>query len=181
MFSQNYSPAEKFMLVEGGEIISDDKMLAETMNDYFVNITKTLEITSWPEPEMIQYDDAISIAVRKFRNHPSIIKIRSLIKCDTKFEFPQILPETLKAKINTLDASKSTSGDIPIQVIKETIDLICVPLTDCLNSSVNNGMFPHIMKLADITPIFKKEDKLSKKTIGPLVYCLLSLKFLSGS
>ena len=39
MFSQKYAPAKKFMLVEGDEIIRDDKMLAEIMNNYFSNIT----------------------------------------------------------------------------------------------------------------------------------------------
>ena len=53
MFSQKYSPAEKFMLVEGGEIVDDDKRLAETMNNYFSNITKTLNIQNWPEPTII--------------------------------------------------------------------------------------------------------------------------------
>ena len=72
------------------------------------------------------------------------------------------MPETLKAHVNSLDPSKGTSGDIPIQVIKETIDLIYAPLTDCLNSSISEGKFPHKMKLGDITPIFKKNEKLSK-------------------
>ena len=163
MFSQKYVPAEKFMLVEDGEIIGDDKILAETMNNYFSNITKTLNVKSWPEQTMIHSEDKILTAINKFRDHPSIIKIKSMIKCDKKFEFQHILPETLKSKVNTLDASKSTGGNIPINMIKETIDLIIAPLTDCLNSSINDGIFPQNMKLADITPIFKKYEKLHKK------------------
>ena len=138
-------------------------MLSETMNEYFSNITKILNVQHWPEPETIQNEDVILTAIRKYNEHPSIIKIKSLIKSNEKFEFQHLLPETLKAKVNALDTSKSTSGDIPIQVIKETIDLTSVPLTDCLNASINNGTFPHKMKLADLTPIFKKNEKLLKK------------------
>ena len=162
MFSQKYSPAEKFMLVESGEIVDDDKRLAETMNNYFSNITKTLNIQNWPEPTIIQNEDVILTAIRKYQDHPSIIKIKSQKKGEIKFEFPHILPEKIKSTVNALDTSKSTSGDIPIQVIKETIDLIIHPLTDYLNSSINNGIFPNKMKLADVIPIFKKIEKLDK-------------------
>ena len=112
---------------------------------------------------MIQNEDVVLKSIRKYQHHPSIIKIKSLFKSDEKFEFPHILPETLKTKISALYTSKSTTGDIPIQVIKETIDLILAPLTDCLNASINDGIFPHKMKLADLTPIFKKDEKLLKK------------------
>ena len=78
----------------------------------------------------MQNDDAVSRAIRTFRN-----KIKSMIKCHKKFEFLPVLPENLKASVNSRDPTKGTSGDIPIQVIKETIDLIYVPLTECLNSS----------------------------------------------
>ena len=153
----------KSLLVEGDEIIGDDKMFAEIMNNYFSNITETLNVQRWPEPDVIQNEDVVLKSIRKYQHHPSFIKIESLFKSDEQFEFPHILPETLKTKISALDTSKSTTGDIPIQVIKETIDLILAPLTDCLNASINDGIFPHKMKLADLTPIFKKDEKLLKK------------------
>ena len=35
---------------------------------------------------------------------------------------------------------------------------ICVPLTDCINSGILNGVFPDGLKLADVTPLYKKSD-----------------------
>ncbi len=33
---------DKIILIENGEIISDDQMIAECLNDHFVNITDSL-------------------------------------------------------------------------------------------------------------------------------------------
>ena len=72
-FSTKYTPTEKMIIVEKGEVLTDDRAIAECMNDYFVNITKTLEIKSWPEPNSpIPTDDDVATAINKYKNHPSI-------------------------------------------------------------------------------------------------------------
>ena len=38
------------IIVENGAILTDDLAIAECMNNYFVNITNTLDIKKWPEP-----------------------------------------------------------------------------------------------------------------------------------
>ena len=35
---------------------------------------------------------------------------------------------------------------------------ICVPLTDCINSAIFNGVFPDELKLADVAPFYKKSN-----------------------
>ena len=47
-FSTKDTPSEKMILVENGEVLSDDIDIAECMNDYFINITETLNIRKWP-------------------------------------------------------------------------------------------------------------------------------------
>ncbi len=38
---------DKIILIENGEIISDDQMMAEWLNDNFVNITDSLGLDPW--------------------------------------------------------------------------------------------------------------------------------------
>ena len=63
--------------MENENVITDDKMNAEIMNNYFVNITKELnipEIMTEKLHENIDMDCISSIdqIIHKFRNHPSI-------------------------------------------------------------------------------------------------------------
>ena len=169
LFSDKSISAERLILVENNEILSDESKIAETFNTYFGNITKKLNIETWPEPnELLIIDDDVIKSIIKYQNHPSIIKIRQHHKITNKFEFKHIMPEDVKSKINSLCFSKSTRGDIPIHILKENIDIYCNHLTDIFNSSINNAVFPDSLKLGDITPVFKKNDKLLKANYRPI-------------
>ena len=167
LFSSKYVPPNKLLLIENDRIITDDKVLADKMNNYFSNITNSLNIFHWPEPFNGE-NNAIAHAVFKYKDHPSVLKIKSMNTGAKKFEFNQILPETVYQNVKKLDQSKSTRGDIPIKIIKETIDFIGIPLTDCLNTSISEGNFPTEMKFADIIPIFKKLQRFNKKNYRPI-------------
>ena len=67
-----------------------------------------------------------------------------------------------------LKTSKSSRGDIPIRILKEFSDAYILPFTDTLNNSVNDYISPLIMKLADITPCFKKEGNNNKENDRPI-------------
>ena len=88
-FSTTYAPSEKMIIIEKETVLSDDLKIAECMNDYFVNITKSLDIKKWPEHNStLQSDDIVFKAIDKYSNHPSIKAIKSRIgNIENKFEF----------------------------------------------------------------------------------------------
>jgi hypothetical protein len=47
-------------------------------------------------------------------------------------------------------------------------DIISEPIALCLNSALNVGKFPETLKLAEVTPIFKKGDKFLKENYRPI-------------
>ena len=178
-FSDKVMSAEKIILVENNEIISSDSVIAETMNEYFSTITDTLNIKKWPEPDgTFNISDKISIAVAKYKNHPSIIKIKENNATSDLFKFQHITPDIVKNKIRYLSSSKSTRGYIPINILKDNIDIYCSYLTDHFNRCINDCMFPSDMKLQDITPIFKDTDRTNKKMYRPISILLALLKVL---
>ena len=149
-----------------------DLEIAECMNTYFVNISKTMDIKKWPEQcPCIDSDDIIAKAIHKYENHPSIITIKYNIgEIVNKFELEQILPEYVYDKIKQLDASKS--GKIPTKIIKDSVDICCNLITDYFNTSIYDWSFPKSMKLGDITPVFKDDEKVYKENYRPV--CTLS-------
>ena len=56
-------------------------------------------------------------------------------------------------------------SDIPTKVIKDNIDIFTPNLLEEFNKSLTLGMFPSSMKLANITPVFKKDDGTDKKQL----------------
>ena len=168
-FSSKSLLSEKMILIENEQIVTDDKSQSEIMNNHFLNITNSLAIKKWPDPPTLSNDeDVVSRAIRKYSNHPAITAINTIPQCSTKFEFRHILPEDVIYQIKKLKTSKSTRGNIPIRILKECVDLYSTTFTDMINNSINDGLFPSNMKLADVTPIFKKDDNTSKKNYRPI-------------
>ena len=132
-FSDNSEVNEKIILVEKEAVPSDDLQIAECMNNYFVNITKSLNIKEWPDPvPNLLCDDIVQKAIHKYSHHPSIIAIKSRFgDSNEKFNFQHILPIEVHKTVNELDATKSTRGDITTKIIKETIGSCKNKITDC--------------------------------------------------
>ena len=64
--------------------------------------------------------------------------------------------------INIINDFKNFSprhDEIPMFLVKKVVDLLIVPLLYICNLSLNNGVFPNKLKIAKVTPIFKKGQK----------------------
>ena len=48
LFTDKVSVTNKIILSEQDDIITDNKRIASTFNNYFVNVTNTLSIKEWP-------------------------------------------------------------------------------------------------------------------------------------
>ena len=138
MFSNSNQMGDKIVLTEEGKIISDDAMIAECLNIHFINITDSLELDPMfkQEPNYIELDEKISLAIAKYNNHPSIITIKQNISINQKFEFSHVYPWEVMKFVEILDPCKSTSGDIPTKIIKMAKESVCPYLTDCINAAI---------------------------------------------
>ena len=168
-FSSKYSPLEKLILVENQEIISNDLSCAELMNNYFSHITDSLNIPQWPTtPEIESISDPILKAICKYKTHPSIKKIQSNFDNSTTFTFNLISHNDIIEQVKHLDISKSSSGNIPLRIVKKYVSSYIYPITECFNNELRNDRFPDILKLADVTPAHKKGDKTMKENYRPI-------------
>ena len=118
-----------------------------------------LPYTLWRRGSSISTDD-INLIVEKYREHPSIQKIISMDnKPSFSFSFPHVLPLDTYRVIMSLNPKKSVSGPFSIKVIHMISDIITIPLTDCINAAICEGVFPDVLKMAKVTPVFKKGEK----------------------
>ena len=73
-----------------------------------------------------------------------------------------------------LNPSKSTSGSLPTKILQSVSKECSIPLTDCFNNCIFDGVFPTELKLASIIPVLKSGEASSKSNYRP-ISILLSL------
>ena len=136
------------------ELITDSSTLANLFNNYFINIKNTLKLKK--SPSKFQ---SLSKLLTHYKDHLSIQKIKETFKIKEKFEFNEVSSEEVKKVIKSLDKKKAAiSTCIPVKILIDSIDTYLPILTDIINNSIRNGTFPDELKLAEVTPIFKKAD-----------------------
>ena len=86
-----------------------------------------------------------------------------------KFSFHLVtLEETFKEVALLSDKKASQASDIPVKIIKENRDLIAYFILHNFNNALSCSEYPASLKYADITPIFKKDDKTDKTNYEPI-------------
>ena len=57
-------------------------------------------------------------------------------------------------------SSKKVTGkiDIPPKILKDSLSVYTTELTIIINNCLKDGLFPNELKLADVSPVFKKND-----------------------
>ena len=91
--------------------------------------------------------------------------------CDLTFTASQVL-----AVLSSLDVNNASGPDeIPARILKETAHKIAPSLCDLFNKSLSLGSLPTEWKLANIVPVYKKDNKEYVENYQPIsLLCLVS-------
>ena len=114
--------------------------------------------------------DPVDIALKKFESHPSILDIKEHICVETKCSFSKVAISGMKIQIENLDINKAgTFSIISAKQLKEVEEIIVGHLMKIWNKEIiENKKFPFKLKYADITPIFKKLESVTKEIYRPV-------------
>ena len=179
-FSDKSNRSKSITLIDGENIISNEKKVAETMNSFFSNAVKNLKIKGFKPDDVVNEDlDNISKIISKFKNHPSIIKIKQNIQINEIFSFSSSSLNEIENKIKDLNCKKPTTlNTIPTKILIDNRDISSKYIFKFYKESVHIGEFPNSMKMTEITPSHKKKTEQRKKIIGQSASCHLFQKFL---
>ena len=63
---------------------------------------------------------------------------------------------------------KNSSGEISPAIIKLAEKVILIPITNCIKKCISTKSLPDELKVADVIPVFKREDPNSKANCRPI-------------
>ena len=167
-FSDKQNTCKRITLIEKDKIISNGGEVAEIMNEFFSTAVSKLDITGYHTISTNMGENKIQNVINIFRDHPSILNIKQRIQVNNKFIFTRCNPKDIMKTINNLNIHKPTTfNNIPVKLIVATSD-ICSPLISKYYNAIINCKFPGPLKMADITPVYKKEENTNKSNYRPV-------------
>jgi hypothetical protein len=143
---QSSSYPEYFVI--NNKEISNNSDIANSFNKFFVNVGPQL-----------------SKKIRKTNVSPTSYISRTIQECI--FLKPVTDNEVCKI-MKSLKESSAGYDDICPKVVKKVYKSILNPLTHLLNLSISSGIFPNVLKIAKIIPLFKSGDSQSLNNYRPV-------------
>ena len=130
-------------LEEENEVITDDGKLAQTFNEYFVNIVPSLGITPFHENTDDINNDNIDNIITKFEGHLGIVAIiEQMKKYNKTFTFQNVSTDKVASIIKKLNTKKaSETDDIPNNAIKEFGTFFAEFLSKTLTVALKPSLF----------------------------------------
>ena len=136
-----------YPLVDGnGESITSTEEVGNKFCKYFTNIGPNLA-------------DKIDPASKSFQDFINTVPS----------DFYHVTAEELKSIAKAFKDGKAPgANNIPISIIKKTLDLISDPLLSIINLSFSSGVFPDRLKISKIIPIFKSDNASLAQNYRPI-------------
>lgn len=128
-------------------ITHDSSVIANTINNYFCNIGRVLfEKIPPTEPTLTTL----------IPNNPRTMAL-----------YP-VTPEEVCTIILNTKPNSNLNNFLPVNHIKQCLDILTNPITDLVNDCFATRCFPDILKIARVVPIFKSGDSLSPENYRPI-------------
>ena len=170
LFSDKQITCENITLVENNHIISEDRKVAQCFGEYFDNAIKSIcmnfYMLSFPS---YSSNPVIINIIEIYKNHPSVLKIKSIHDNGPKFSFSYISMQLMKSEIQNINTAKSSPiNSVPSKIIKMNSEYFADFLCNNINNCIYSCTFPDKLKLADIIPTHKSGDRMTKNNYRPV-------------
>ena len=91
-----------------------------------------------------------------------------MINIQEKFAFSHVDPTMVFSEIQKMNATKKTSGAVPTDKLKLVSNICYKEIAYHINNAIDMNAFPDILKLADVSPIFKNGQTTSYANYRPI-------------
>ncbi len=156
----------RIMLKENDQVITDNAEICEIFATFFSNIANSIGPTC---PIDMTNDNFLDEIIATYSNHESIVAIQNSHTFNIEFRFHKVSSDYVFKILSGLNANKATGFDeIPPKIAKLIAKEMAIPLTNMINTAIEQSVYPEDMKLADLCPLFKKNDDMIKDNYRPV-------------
>ena len=114
-----------------------------------------------------------------FKNHESIQRIKlANFHHRQPLGFHYVKVKEVKKELINSSSKKVKEGEIPAKILKDSLSVYAKELTALINNCLKDGLFPNELKLADASPVFKKDMIQTRKSIDLSAYPRICQRFL---
>lgn len=135
---KNNASTNKFEIEVNGHITSENSIISNEFNSYFVNLPKLIRTS--------------------LKQHNSISKTSPITMNDSIYLNPVTTTEIINVIQNLKQSNSVGPDDISIKIIKKCAHQLAEPLCHIINTCFQDGMYPNMLKLSKILPLYKKGD-----------------------
>ena len=135
----------------GSKVETDLQNISNTLNTYYSKVAQNLtdKLDNRSVPHFSTY----------LKNHNR----------DNTFVIKKVLPNEVEKEIDALSKNKAEDAySMNIKMIKILSTDLAPVLREIFNSSFEEGIFPDLLKLAKVTPIYKSGDKMEPGNFRPV-------------
>ena len=137
-------------IMDNNNVTTDEKKIANIMNDHFTNVP---------------------LKIASSLSNPSNLDYRYYLRGNYFHSFflqPLNVHQIIKITLEFNNTPSEGYLGIPSKIVKSIIDLIAEPLMLIFNKCIEIGYFPDILKIGQITPVFKSGDPLQPNNFRPI-------------
>ena len=139
-FSNKGLNSNNILLVKRNQTVNDDGKIATIMNRYFTNITKHMNLKA---DEISHREELVNI-LDTFKNHMSVQRIKlAKFHSYSKLNSLNVTESEVRKKTLNLSSKKSNkNGDIPVNILKKSVDVYIKEIKFMINGCTENRIFP---------------------------------------
>ena len=139
-FSDKGLNSNNILLVKRNQTVNDDGKIATIMNRYFTNITKHMNLKA---DEISHREELVNI-LDTFKNHMSVQRIKlAKFHSHSKLNSLKVTESEVRKKTLNLSSKKSNkNGDIPVNILKKSVDVYIKEIKFMINGCTENRIFP---------------------------------------
>jgi hypothetical protein len=157
--SKKNSDKSGIILLENDRILNKQEEVANTLNRFYTSMAENIGRTSSPQ-------DAASVI---------------MVTPGTSLSFSEVSSSVVEKKLKSLNTKKATGKDnIPPKLLRCGAEVLAPPMCIIVNKCIAEGVFPEEMKMAVVTPVFKKKDPLDKANYRPVSILSTTSKIFEG-
>ena len=147
---------------ENGVLVTDKKRVAQIFNNYFSLIQNVGE----------EHDSGPNVVV-DISVHTSIAAIRDECVVAAQFEFNHVSMAEIELIISLYPNKAIGHDQIPARVLRDGASVLAAPIARLINTVIDNACVPAEWKVAEICPIFKRDDEFDKSKYRPVFILVL--------